>query len=545
MKLFAIDTSLKTKLETFWKYANKGAYRIVTRGGQLEPFRPNGMQKGLFNAIYQQALDDKPIRIIVLKARKGGCSTFFQVLFFFLCQHTHYARARTIAHTEESTDDIHRISVILARELHFEPKPVGNSENPLKFAHGGEVSTRTAGGKYVSSGATIPYQHMSELAKWSGDKSMVVGQLASIFGSVPQVPDSIIVIESTANMRDVSGEFRERWIAAKAGLSPYLPFFSPWHDEPSYSTRLHQVVDKTDYEKWLQSQFKLTENQLQWRRDKIAGDFNGDEVLFRQEFPATEEEAFQSPEGLVFPTLCERNNNVHYSPDWLVENGFAFYRAIDFGGSDPFVCLWVAHRPGTPALTIDKAECPNTWREMTAYGWGKSGRPEDKDDHTCDCVRYAVMHNEFTGHVHVFRELYEPRGAAHGRSVLDQAQTILRRSEDMEVSATVCDRSQPGTIVLLNQQMLPACGNRKPSAVSDRGEKVDGINRLQALIMSTVPLIYPPAPDSLDRAIAKILRKMKDENLLTGVDSSEMRVRLAAMAREDESALDPIYGAMT
>jgi hypothetical protein len=195
---------------------------------------------------------------------------------------------------------------------------------------------------------------------------------------VPEVPESIVVIESTANMADETGEFRVRWDEAEKGTSPYAPFFSPWHEEPTYRSETPFEGEPDEYEQWLMDDLGLTKEQLQWRRRKIAGDFAGDVIRFKQEFPATPAEAFQSPEGKVYPILNPIRHDLSHDPRQLQAAGYTFYRAIDWGGVDPFVCLWVAHKPGDPGLTIDRSVCKNTWREharLSLVGSWQAGGP--------------------------------------------------------------------------------------------------------------------------------------------------------------------------
>jgi hypothetical protein len=56
----------------------------------------------------------------------------------------------------------------------------------------------------------------------------------------------------------------------------------------------------TNEEFELKEKFDLDDEQLQWRRYTIRNDFDGDEKMFRQEYPSTPEEAFLVTGRTVF-----------------------------------------------------------------------------------------------------------------------------------------------------------------------------------------------------------------------------------------------------
>src|SRR4029077_21234724 len=82
------------------------------------------------------------------------------------------------------------------------------------------------------------------------------------------------------------------WQSAVEGDSDWLPIFLAYHDFDEY--RLPGIaIEKTDHEEVeLRLRLELTDEQLAWRRWKIANDLQGDVDLFHQEYPAYPEEAF-------------------------------------------------------------------------------------------------------------------------------------------------------------------------------------------------------------------------------------------------------------
>jgi hypothetical protein len=220
---------------------------------------------------------------------------------------------------------------------------------------------------------------------------MVKAQIASLVGSVPKVPESIIIFESTANMLDISGQFKAYWDASKKGKGRFVPFFAPWTEDDDYQVPGAVITEKTEYERQIQASHGVTDAQLAWRRMIISDDFAGDERYFMQEYPLTEEEAFQSPSGLIFPMLRVATHGLSKAVGELLLNGYDLYRGFDWGDADAFTCLWIAHKAGPPGFSIDIDECPNTWRELTGYAWDDYGRPRDDNDHACFPAGTLVM----------------------------------------------------------------------------------------------------------------------------------------------------------
>lgn len=490
----APEPIMVTRLRGYWKWLTAGHFHIKNRSGKLVSMKPNRMQRRLHKELTAIALRNQPIRFIDLKARKGGASTYFQGLGYYLSKTVPHWSSRTVAHTMDATRDIIEITRRCSKHDETTPKP-SEGKGLWEFDHDSTISARTAGGENVSSGATVNFLHLSEVPKWPGTKAVVKAQIASLVGSVPKVPESIIIFESTANMLDISGQFKAYWDASKKGKGRFVPFFAPWIEDEDYQLPGVVVTGKSDYERQIQASHGVTDAQLAWRRAIINEDFAGDERYFMQEYPLTEEEAFQSPTGLIFPMLRVATHGLSKSVGELIESGYELYRGFDWGDADAFTCLWIAHKPGAPGFSIDIDECPNTWRELTSYAWDDYGRARDDNDHAIDPARYAIDYFGMTGHVHVYRELYVEEAAARKLSVLDLAKEVVDLSTGEPIVGSVGDRSRPGTILLLAQQGLYVEPYYAPAKAGDRGEKGDGIMRMQALMNATRPLVYPREPD--------------------------------------------------
>ncbi|MGD0089925.1 MAG: terminase family protein [Planctomycetota bacterium] len=259
----------------------------------------------------------------------------------------------------------------------------------------------------------------------------------------------------------------------------------------------------------------------EWRRHE--GEANaGDPVYLKRQYPAIAEEAFEQAEGRVYPLFSAYGDagktfvrtidvSTPHAREWK------HYRAIDFGGVDPFVCLWVCVVPGDPpGLTIDPS-CRNTIREMLAYSYGENDCPKDEDNHAPDALRYLIVTaggKGLRGHVHVYREMYEPDSAGKGLSLPMLAQRINEFSGGQHFETTVADRSRPDSITLLCQmgiQSVPAL-----SLGGGTGSDVkQGIIRVNALITATgrtgeapagLPEIKPVKAPRMDFSVERMRR---------------------------------------
>ena len=123
---------------------------------------------------------------------------------------------------------------------------------------------------------------------------------------VPSKPDTTIILESTAN--GVGGAFYDMfWQAVErikenpGDYSGFIPVFFAWYEFPEYQTALPQgyVLEPDEDETDLIRRYNLSDEQLYWRRLKIQ-ELGGDVALFKQEYPATAREAFQTTGRNVF-----------------------------------------------------------------------------------------------------------------------------------------------------------------------------------------------------------------------------------------------------
>ena len=279
--------------------------KIRTKSGEVIPFRLNAAQRKLYDIVHKQHAAGKPVRVIILKARQLGFSTLTEGMIFHACATRKNVQALIVAHREDATNNLFRMSKLFYDELPAPVKPMlRNSnaqelvlENPSRRAKDRErqpglrsrMRCATAGGKGIGRSDTLQYVHLSEYAFWPEGADGKAATLAGILQAVPSSSGTMVVIESTANGFE---DFKERWDAAVAGENDFIPVFFAWFENPEYAMPALPGTIWTEEELRLKEQYRLTEEQLQWRRWCIANNCGGNLDLFRQEYPASPEEAF-------------------------------------------------------------------------------------------------------------------------------------------------------------------------------------------------------------------------------------------------------------
>ena len=275
--------------------------KIRDKAGKIIDLKLNQGQQKLYDAIKKQHSEGKPIRIIVLKARQIGFSTLTESIIFKNTATKFNVNAGIITHKEEATTNLFNMSKRMYDNLPREIKPSLKRSNAKELIFDNDKGTglkskikcMTAGSSGVGRSDTFNYLHISELAFWGNNaKETTVG----LFQAVPNLPDTMIVIESTANGYEY---FKELWDMAVRGESDFIPVFVGWNELDDYKIP-YTGFELTDYEKKIQKTYNLSLEQLSWRRWCIKNNCGGDVEQFKQEYPISPHEAFISSGTCIF-----------------------------------------------------------------------------------------------------------------------------------------------------------------------------------------------------------------------------------------------------
>ena len=259
--------------------------RIHTKADGVKPFVLNSAQVYLDKRIDDQLKRTGKVRLIVLKGRQQGISTYVEGRFFWKTSTNKGLQAYILTHEQQATDNI----FAMARRFYdycpseFQPETQTATAKELffnKLDSGYKVGT--AGNRGAGRSSTVQLLHGSEVSRWPSAEE----HFAGIMQAVPQARNTEIILESTAN--GVGGKFYDLWQEARRGESEFEPVFIPWFWQTEYVTDAKGLkFDKT--ERTLAKLYTLSNEQLAWRRKQIA--LLG-ESPFNQEYPCTQEDAF-------------------------------------------------------------------------------------------------------------------------------------------------------------------------------------------------------------------------------------------------------------
>jgi hypothetical protein len=276
-------TRIKHDLAYFSQYL-----KIRPKFGSLASFALNTAQLKLHQLIEEQKAKTGRVRVIVLKARQLGVSTYVAARLYHKTINSPGLRTIIIGHEKRASSNLFQLVKRFHDHLPDELRPsigVSNAEELLfdKLDSGYLVTVATTEGAGRS--ATAQMLHASETAFWSDLQT----QWAALLQTVPDAEGTEIIIESTANGYN---DFHSLWRKAEAGESEFMPVFLPWSLASEYRAKPGDDFKMTAEEAKLAELHGLDADQITWRRAKISQ--LGNEEYFGQEYPLHSAEAFIS-----------------------------------------------------------------------------------------------------------------------------------------------------------------------------------------------------------------------------------------------------------
>lgn len=274
--------------------------------GTPVPFLLNAPQRRVLSYLESQRTAGEPIRLIMLKARQWGGSTLVQMYMAWMQLVRHHGWNSLIcSHVKDASANIRGMYSLLLHDYPAELKqgeekgwsftPFEKSQNINQIAaRGCRVTIASALAPNAVRGGSYQMAHLSEVAFWGdGDPELAGRIVRSVSGSIPRRPETLIVMESTADGMD--NFFHDEWERAMAGQSDKRPVFVPWHEIELYrhdiSERERKMLrDTTDpYERKLMDEGVEAE-AIAWYREKRREYATHEQMM--AEYPSTPDEAF-------------------------------------------------------------------------------------------------------------------------------------------------------------------------------------------------------------------------------------------------------------
>ena len=271
-----------------------------------------------------------PVRIIILKARQEGISTLIEAIGFIVTILNKGMKMKVVSFDDKSARGIYMMSERFYRNLPdtMKPKTKYYTKSSLVFEElDSQIDVDTAKKLAAGKSETVKYLHISEMAVMDYVKEL----LTSLRNAVPKLTDTFVAIESTA--KGMGNDFQMQYEKAStleevlsgrnilAGKSDYVKIFIPWFWLDRYTMPVPKDFKIVDYEhpvygneREIKKTYKLTYEQMAWRRHTIVNECDGDLDIFKQEYPANELEAFIASGRTRFAKYALQNYMMKVKP---------------------------------------------------------------------------------------------------------------------------------------------------------------------------------------------------------------------------------------
>lgn len=338
----------------FW--AASYVYIKPKGGGEDILFRLNRPQRRLISRLENMRLANKPIRLVLLKARQWGGSTATQLYIAWLqLVHKVGLNSLIVGHVKDASTEvkdmfdqmIEKYPVKLLYQLgetykEDEPKLVGVGKTgniqriPQRKC---KIKIGTAEKPNSARGGDYNCVHLTEVGLWKTTEKMTPAQIVrSALSGMVYEPYTLVVYESTAN--GTGNLFHSEYLAAKEGKSQFEALFVAWYEIDIYSLKFESDAERERFAKWLyenrDNEYAASDRQesgqylyrlwmmgatleaINWyiaERSKYTD--HGD---MASEFPSNDIEAFTFSGARVFPDEdIEQFRSACRTPKWVGE----------------------------------------------------------------------------------------------------------------------------------------------------------------------------------------------------------------------------------
>lgn len=283
--------------------------KIRTKEGTLENFALWPCQAPVMDKLYEMRKRRGWVRLVVLKARQVGMSTFAEGLMSWATMLNPNTNGLVVAHDKPTAETLFKMCRTYYDYLETGIRPIKRYSTKSEFVFenpddltrstnpglGSTLIITSANNIHSGIGRTLRAVHISEVARYPSPEGIIDG----IFPALAKTPGTVCIIESTARY---SGHwFRSQCERAKAGDGDFEFVFVPWYLNPGYAVPLlpGEELKLSIDERHLVDAFSLTLEQVKFFRQELAT--MGNEALFAQSYPFTEDQAWITPGDNAFP----------------------------------------------------------------------------------------------------------------------------------------------------------------------------------------------------------------------------------------------------
>lgn len=278
-----------------FEYYAENALKIRTKDQTISPLLLNRAQSHLLDVVNRQMRDRGYVRIIILKGRQMGSSTFVEAWLYWWTSQRQAHQALVVAHDGETTKKMFKMTKRFHDNCPKELRPHTNYAGARELSFDeldSSYTIATAGGDGIVRGDTITCAHLSEFGWWPASSHRE--NFSGLMDAIPNRPGTAAFIESTANGFNI---FSEQCDEARAGESDFEFVFLPWFWDDTCREKVPEDFVRSPDEVDLVAAYGLDDEQLVFRRRKISAK---GPALFRQEYPLNPDEAFLTSGHPVF-----------------------------------------------------------------------------------------------------------------------------------------------------------------------------------------------------------------------------------------------------
>ncbi len=294
--------------------------RIMLKSGKVVTPSLNVLQQDICDAIRYCRRHGIPCRLVILKPRQVGVSTGTTA-----CLYHHLQRVTSngviIGGEYSQTDNLWTITRRYAdmdSMLWPDGKARIDSDKGV-FKNGSRLVKETAQDEEAGRSGTFQFVIATEIGRWKDTLTRNASAILSgLLNCVPNLPDTTVILESTA--AGPSGVFYDRWVDATDWAAVrrsngtwkgrWIRLFAPWYAFDDYcnhtmtqSEEDEILMSMTEDEKLLMKHsyidgdgkvYSVTTAHLSWRRVILKEECNNDIAHFDREYPTTPDHAFRA-----------------------------------------------------------------------------------------------------------------------------------------------------------------------------------------------------------------------------------------------------------
>lgn len=254
-------------------------------------FRFNQPQIELHATMERQLKEIGKCRILILKARQIGFSTYIGARNFWKSSTKQGTDVFILTHRADATKELFNKVKLMHNNVNPEYRATTSYSNTSELIFSklnSSYSVGTSKSGDVGRSKTIHLCHLSECSYYASSSDEIK---TGLLQTISNEPGTEIVMETTARGRD--SFFYDLWMKTQDGDGDYINIFFPWFSNHKYKTELPIEIAEdfsfNEEEEELVKRYNLSKEQIYWRRQET--NFMG-KSLFQREYPATPEEAF-------------------------------------------------------------------------------------------------------------------------------------------------------------------------------------------------------------------------------------------------------------